>query len=132
MKITKPIKDFNDPETLRKSSLIERMINPSRSDIEKSNLEKMKCRSRQRRSILKNYNMTLGEYRDLYLKQKGVCALCGGPEKVSGRLLAIDHDHKTGKVRGLLCGVCNLGLGYYEMFLEKHGTKIKSYLDCDR
>lgn len=44
------------------------------------------------------------------LEQKGLCAICEQPEKI-GRALAIDHDHKTGRVRKLLCYRCNLLLG---------------------
>jgi len=50
--------------------------------------------------------------------QGGVCALCGHSEtkRVKGTLasLAVDHDHQTGQVRGLLCGSCNQALGYLE------------------
>lgn len=52
------------------------------------------------------------EYLALMLEQGGKCAVCGcapDPE----RALAIDHDHATGEVRGLLCTRCNLGLGYF-------------------
>lgn len=70
--------------------------------------------------------MTLGDYRDLYLAQKGLCALCGKPE-TNGNLLVVDHDHQTGKVRGLLCSLCNLELGKYEDFALRHGARIESY-----
>lgn len=48
--------------------------------------------------------------------QGGVCAICGQPETIVKKggvvaSLAIDHCHETGKVRGLLCGRCNLGIG---------------------
>ncbi len=48
--------------------------------------------------------------------QKGVCAICHKTCKPVGRKLgrlSVDHDHTTQKVRGLLCGKCNLGLGYF-------------------
>lgn len=48
------------------------------------------------------------EYDRLLTKQNGVCAICGRPPKT--RKLHIDHDHKTGRIRGLLCVRCNRAL----------------------
>lgn len=49
------------------------------------------------------------EYEKLLKKQSGVCAICGDSPG-SNRLLCVDHDHNTGKVRGLLCDFCNTKL----------------------
>lgn len=49
-------------------------------------------------------------------QQGGVCAICGsGPDGQgpSGQTLNVDHDHATGKVRGLLCRTCNRGIGLF-------------------
>ena len=63
-----------------------------------------------RRSSLKyNYGMTLEEYDALLISQGGVCALCGKPPTT--KRLAVDHDHTTNRIRGLLHGACNLLLG---------------------
>lgn len=45
--------------------------------------------------------------------QNGGCAACGG-QNVAGRRLAVDHDHETGEVRGLLCHHCNAAIGHVE------------------
>jgi len=63
------------------------------------------------------YGLTSETYEAHYELQSGVCAICRKPE-VSKRLgtvknLSIDHDHSTGKVRGLLCTGCNRGLGFF-------------------
>ena len=64
----------------------------------------------QRNNQLKRkYGITLKEYGELYNKQKGKCAICNKKCKV----LHIDHDHITGKVRGLLCGEHNRGIGMF-------------------
>lgn len=69
----------------------------------------------RRYSIKKNYGLTEDEFSALYESQGGKCAICGksltkvGKEK--SKVANIDHDHKTGKVRGILCQGCNLGLG---------------------
>lgn len=49
--------------------------------------------------------LTVGDYETLLEAQGGGCGLCGNPPKT--RRLDVDHDHRTGRVRGLLCGRCN-------------------------
>ena len=74
------------------------------------------------RNILRKYqkyNLTAEEFLEIFESQQGVCAICGNPE-VLGRTLAIDHDHKTTLVRGLLCGKCNQRLGWFEKFREQY------------
>lgn len=51
------------------------------------------------------------EYNMLLQHQGGVCAVCG---RKSRERLVIDHDHSSGRVRGLLCNPCNLGLGLFK------------------
>ena len=62
--------------------------------------------------LRRKYNITEAEYDALLAAQGGVCAICG---KRPGRVrLGVDHDHATGKVRGLLCVRCNKALGPFE------------------
>ena len=59
------------------------------------------------------YNLSLMDYKNMEDMGGGVCAICWKLCK-SGYNLAVDHDHDTGKVRGLLCSACNLHLGFLE------------------
>ena len=79
--------------------------------------EEKKFRKRYGR-IKTEYNLTHEEYEAMHDAQGGVCAICGKEETATDRNgkvrhLAIDHDHATGKVRGLLCNACNSGLGWF-------------------
>lgn len=61
-------------------------------------------------NLKKLFNMTKEDYERLLVKQNGVCVVCEDASK-NTRRLSVDHDHKTGKVRGLLCMECNMVLG---------------------
>ena len=76
--------------------------------------------------LKRTYGISQQEYDALYLAQRGCCAICdsngrlvvcGGRWKGSKRTnasgLFVDHDHKTGQVRGLLCHNCNAGIGHF-------------------
>ncbi len=60
--------------------------------------------------------MTYPEYEALMARQNGRCALCGRTESDvgDGRHLCVDHDHKTGVVRGILCRGCNSHVAWLE------------------
>lgn len=65
----------------------------------------------KRKNHIKHYGgFSPDDWESLFSKQFGLCAICKNPE-IETRHLAIDHDHKTGKVRGLLCMNCNIGIG---------------------
>lgn len=82
------------------------------------------------------YNMSPEEYQNRVEKQKNLCALCGFAEQTINyrtkklSTLSVDHDHKTGKNRDLLCMKCNWGIGFFNedisllqkviQYLEKH------------
>jgi hypothetical protein len=85
------------------------------------------CASQEaRHSFTKRlYGITAQQYQDMFAAQESSCAICGEPGKSpdtlvrSGRrgpsgVLVVDHDHTSGKVRGLLCNSCNNGLGSFK------------------
>ena len=65
--------------------------------------------------LQRNYNMTICDFIEMYERQGGRCAICGcrgfKMKNSSMTSLVVDHDHETGKVRGLLCHNCNRALG---------------------
>ena len=92
----------------------------------KRNYQKNKDRMRNY-TLKRNYGITSDKYAELFNSQNGVCAICGRTNK-DGRRLAIDHDHITKKVRGLLCNKCNVSLAGFGD--DKHLLiKILSYLE---
>lgn len=81
-----------------------------------NNLEKFKRINRNNK--LKNqYGLTIEDLEKMLRDQGNKCAICGKEIFLSGpskKITAhVDHDHKTGKVRGLLCHACNIGLGKF-------------------
>jgi len=70
-------------------------------------------------STIRKLGCTPDQYQELLKKQDGKCAICGisgGHRSRYGKIckLSVDHDHKTGVVRGLLCNNCNRGLGRFK------------------
>ena len=101
---------------------------------------KWKSRNPDRERIrnLAQFGLTIEDYDAMYTKQGGVCAICQQPETSSrnGKVyrLAVDHDHNTGKVRGLLCFKCNSAMGSFEkrgVPLEKVIQFLERETDCD-
>jgi len=65
------------------------------------------------RNLKRRYGIDKKIYEKLLKSQKGRCKICLNKE-TRARRLSVDHDHKTGRVRGLLCNKCNLGLGKFK------------------
>lgn len=63
--------------------------------------------------LRKKYGMTVEVYLAMSEAQGHVCKICGNPETDKYGNLHVDHDHETNRVRGLLCGNCNTGLGKF-------------------
>jgi hypothetical protein len=63
--------------------------------------------------LKRNFGISVEEYDKLLKKQNDKCAICEAISCKSGNRFAVDHDHKTGLVRGLLCFACNTSLGKF-------------------
>jgi hypothetical protein len=64
--------------------------------------------------LMKSYSITVDDYNRMFESQYGKCAICGTSSSVESsrkKYLCVDHNHETGKVRGLLCDKCNRGIG---------------------
>lgn len=72
-------------------------------------LKRLKARTHEL-MVTKTYGIGVGEYEQRYKAQGGTCAICQRATGATKRL-AVDHDHSTGAVRGLLCGPCNQFVG---------------------
>jgi hypothetical protein len=68
--------------------------------------------------LKKVYGITLKEYYELLKEQDNKCAICGRDSFEFKKLLSIDHDHETGKVRGILCNSCNVAIGLFQDDLD--------------
>lgn len=67
----------------------------------------------RRRRMKSKYGLDWDDYQNMLLTQSGLCKICKSPQNNSrASVLHIDHDHETGKIRGLLCHKCNSALGY--------------------
>jgi hypothetical protein len=69
-----------------------------------------KTKAQQRAANLKRYGLTVVEYNRLLEEQQYVCAICKMPNNTN-KSLSVDHNHKNGQIRGLLCNHCNRALG---------------------
>lgn len=70
---------------------------------------------KQRTHWLKHqFGLTQSQYESLLSKQNWSCAICGITQEAYGKSFAVDHDHQTMKIRGLLCVKCNTGLGKFQ------------------
>lgn len=81
-----------------------------------SNEELKKYRSRKAQ-LKHRYKLPIEEYLNLYEEQDGQCAVC--KTEIEKMTAHVDHCHDSGKIRGLLCGSCNIGLGYFKHDLLK-------------
>lgn len=93
--------------------------------------ERLRAYDRQK-NLKDKFGMSVEEYDIMAELQSAQCAICGLPCP-TGKRLAVDHDHETGKIRALLCAPCNLALGQLEPddrlrkaveYLEVHSCKL--------
>jgi hypothetical protein len=102
--------------------------------LEYKRINRVKARIAERRSQIRRYGIDPERYEEINNNQDGKCAICGCDYSIERKgkkcRLAIDHDHSTGAVRGLLCSKCNTGIGC--LFNIELLSKAISYLACGK
>jgi hypothetical protein len=94
------------------------------------------------KQLKQRYGITIEEYNDLFLKQGGKCAICSKHQSEFKIALAVDHNHETKEIRGLLCFNCNMGIGRLQdsiellkqaiVYLKSFSDKRDTYQSCPR
>ena len=78
------------------------------------------------RNLKQSFGITINDYDKIFETQNGVCAICGKKETRKNmygiKRLAVDHNHISGEVRGLLCSCCNQGLGMF--YVDDKGIEL--------
>ena len=88
------------------------------------------CAISARKTLLRSYGVDADWYNAKFVEQNGCCLICGRHQEKFKTRLAIDHDHTTGAVRGLLCPGCNFLVGRIEsgpFLIEKIQLYLKKY-----
>ena len=80
---------------------------------------------------LSKYSLSIKDYQIMLDRQGGVCSICGRNEMGAKKRLSVDHNKRTGAVRGLLCGKCNSVLGFVDDSIERLQNAIK-YLESHK
>lgn len=121
--------NYNDPclyASECKSCQIKRQ-----AEVRKNNKDLFKSRD-----LFQSFGIRFEEYKSIYDFQNGCCAVCERHSSEFSRALDVDHNHTTGEIRGLLCNLCNTGIGKFKdnvdllekciKYLKKSGLAGKS------
>lgn len=116
-------------ECLKISKLKYKNSDKSKETVRLYNLNYQRVNKERQRAAF--YGLTLEQFASMQSDQKGLCLICDNPFGDNPKNMHIDHCHSTGKVRGLLCHSCNIGLGKFKddpelltkaiEYLKRHG-----------
>lgn len=113
----------NDPELRRKIRAREKVWRLTHSSALKICYRKYRLKA--------GYGLSLGDFDRMVMQQGGLCAMCGRRPKNHSKILVVDHDHKSGHVRGLLCFNCNMVLGHLRDDVSLMRRVIKYLQACE-
>lgn len=112
---TEYMKKYNQSERGKKAAKKYRQSEKRKKAYKRYAQSEKGKKTAKKSAYIRTYGITQEDYDQLFEKQNGRCAICGEFEtsKVYGKIrtLSVDHNHETGKVRGLLCHKCNTMLG---------------------
>lgn len=92
---------------------VQRKKQPNFGRWHKENKKRLSQYNRER-TLKRYHNITIEDYNNMLEAQHGACAICKTYAFMGiGKKAHVDHCHKTGKIRGLLCNLCNVGLGAF-------------------
>lgn len=120
--IKKPISDFrkHPPNKLGRSwvdgsckDCVRKYKRETRAKWRANNLEKSR-KQLKNWSLIRTYGITLDDYNKMFDEQQECCAICRVHNSKLNKPLAVDHSHKSGNIRKLLCAKCNTGLGMFQ------------------
>jgi hypothetical protein len=107
----------NNKEKYKLSAKLYRLKNKDKlNEYQRSHAKRNrdKYKKMQRKWVLNlKYNLSLEQYNEILKNQNNKCAICNKDRNDFNIDFAVDHDHKTGNIRGLLCGRCNMGIGFF-------------------
>jgi hypothetical protein len=105
-------KEYNNSDSKREYSK-EYSKTPQHKAYKQKYEKTPKYKRTKRNQYLRNmFGISIEEYDNMFSKQNGVCAICLKPQ--NHKKLAVDHNHISGTIRGLLCDACNRGLGQFK------------------
>ena len=104
----------------RKMEIKKQMSEYSKEYIKTEHGQKTRKNNHRKYHLQSTYGITIEIYDNLCKNQNNKCLICKREEK-----LYIDHDHKTGQIRGLLCNNCNTGIGQFKESIDNLESAIK-------
>lgn len=102
-------RETQDPEVRRSIQRAWRAANPDKDRAHRN--KELRSPALRERQLRTKFGITPADYERMHAAQNGLCAVCKAPPPQGRRYLAVDHNHTTGAVRGLLCDACNTALG---------------------
>ena len=108
------------------SRKIARKISSTKEAKQKKKIDYLKNKTRAKNNhLMSRFGITYAKYQEMLVNQNHCCKICGKTEQENGKMLAVDHCHRTEKIRSLLCSSCNICIG----FIEKNKISIKAIED---